>query len=279
MCNGLLCSPGNLPMRMIGIGFFVGLVSGAVGGLIGLGGGIIMVPLLTGLMNLDRIRAHGTSLAALVFTGFSGAAAYACYEQIDWTAAVALAFPAVLTAAAGARLADALPAWKLKRAFGGFLFLCSLLLLLKPFMPSGWGPLSGYALIGAMTATGAVTGFLSGLLGVGGGLLMVPAMIFFAGFSQYAAQGTALLVMIPTGMTGAVTHFRFGNVAIRLLYGIAPGILLGAFLGGNIAQFIPEDLLCRIFVLSILLMGWRYIKAEEPPELPESVKAAGLARR
>lgn len=266
-------------MRIYSVSIFIGLIAGAFGGLIGLGGGILMAPLLTGLLNMERVRAHGTSLAALVFTGISGAAAYACHEHLVWEAACALALPAVLTAVVGARFAGVLSPWKLKNAFAGFLFFCSALLLLKPVFLHSSGYFSGFSAIVALLVTGAVTGFLAGLLGVGGGLLMVPAMVLLAGFSQYAAQGTALLVMIPTGVAGAVTHFRHGNVAVRPLFGLAPGLLLGAFLGGNVVQFIPEDLLSKLFVLVVIVMGWRYIKAEEPPELPPSVKAAGLSRR
>jgi uncharacterized protein len=259
-------------MRTHGISFSIGVIAGVFGGLIGLGGGIIMIPLLVGLLNLDQCRAHGTSLAVLVFTGISGAVTYGYHGQGDWMAAAALAVPAVCTAAAGARLAHRLPGWKLKRVFGAFLILCSALLLFKPFLAGQIGLLSGYASVAALMVTGTVTGFLSGLMGVGGGTLMVPAMILLAGLTQHAAQGTSLLVMIPTGLAGAIEHYRLGNVAGGLLFGMVPGILLGAFLGGNIVQFIPDDPLRWIFVLAMIFMGWLYIKTTAPPVFPVAVK-------
>lgn len=246
------------------ITFAIGLSAGILGGLIGLGGGIIMIPLLVGLMKLDQCRAHGTSLAVLIFTGISGAVTYGIHGQIDWTAAAALAVPALFTAAAGAHLADRLPGWKLKRTFGVFLIFCSALLLLKPLLADMIGTLPGNAPIVALTITGTITGFLSGLMGVGGGTIMVPAMILLAGFSQHVAQGTALLVMVPTGVIGAFTHWRLGNVAGGLLYGMVPGIILGTFAGGNIAQIIPDDPLRYMFVLVTVYMGWRYINAVSP---------------
>jgi hypothetical protein len=242
------------------ISFAIGLAAGILGGLIGLGGGIIMVPLLVGLLKHDQCRAHGTSLAVLIFTGISGAITYGYHGQIDWMAAAALAVPAVLTATTGARLADRLPDWKLKKAFGIFLIFCSALLLFKPLLSNMLGVLPGYAPIVALVVTGALTGFLSGLMGVGGGTIMVPAMILLAGFTQHLAQGTALLVMIPTGFVAACTHWKLGNVEIGLLYGMVPGIVLGTFVGGNIAQIIPDNPLRWIFVLVAIYMGWRYVK-------------------
>lgn len=245
------------------ISFMIGLAAGCFGGLIGLGGGIIMIPLMVHLLKLDQCRAHGTSLAVLIFTGISGAVTYGYHDQINWPAALALAIPAVVTATAGARFADKLPEWKLKKIFGGFLLFCSALLLLKPWLADMIGVLPGYASISALIVTGAVTGFLSGLIGIGGGTIMVPAMILLAGFTQHVAQGTALLVMVPTGFAGAYTHWRLGNVARELMIGMVPGILLGTFLGGNVAQFIPDAPLRWMFVLVTVYMGWRYVQAAE----------------
>ncbi|MEN6508088.1 MAG: sulfite exporter TauE/SafE family protein [Smithella sp.] len=248
-------------MKKYYITFAIGLAAGILGGLIGLGGGIIMIPLLVGLMKLDQCRAHGTSLAVLIFTGISGAVTYGFHGQIDWTAAAALALPSLFTAAAGAHLANRLPDWKLKKIFGVFLIFCSVLLLLKPFLTDMIGTLPGYTPIIALVITGTITGFLSGLMGVGGGTIMVPAMVLLAGFSQHAAQGTALLVMVPMGAVGAFTHWRLGNVAGSLLYGLVPGIILGTFTGGNIAQIIPDNPLRYMFVLVTVYMGWQYINA------------------
>ena len=242
------------------ITFTIGLAAGFLGGLIGLGGGIIMIPLMVEWMKIDQCRAHGTSLAVLVFTGIIGAFTYGLHGQTVWKAAAALALPALFTAAAGARLANRLPGWKLKKIFGAFLIFCSVLLLLKPFLKDMIGTLPCCASIIALIITGVLTGFLSGLMGVGGGTIMVPVMVLLAGFSQHAAQGTALLVMVPMGAVGAFTHWQLNNVAGNLLYGLVPGIILGTFAGGNVAQIIQDDPLRWMFVLVAVYTGWRYIK-------------------
>ena len=102
------------------ISFVIGITAGIFGGLAGLGGGLVMIPLMAGVLNLNQHKAHGTSLVALVFTGISGAITYALNGAIDITAAVLIAVPAIFTAQAGARHAHILPEWKLKKTFGYF---------------------------------------------------------------------------------------------------------------------------------------------------------------
>ncbi|MRR15484.1 MAG: sulfite exporter TauE/SafE family protein [Deltaproteobacteria bacterium] len=246
------------------ISFAIGLAAGAFGGLIGLGGGVIMVPLMVGILKLSQHRAHGTSLVALVFTGAGGALIYGLRGHVDFWAAAALAATAVFTVRAGARYADALPGWKLKRAFGLFLIFCAALLALKPYLPATFGDHSGPVNIVIFLATGAITGFLSGMMGIGGGTIMIPAMVLLAGFGQHVAQGTALAVMIPAGLAGAHAHHQLGNVAQNHLPGLIAGILVGTFCGGNIAGFIPDAPLRIAFTAGIVFMGWRYARTVSP---------------
>jgi hypothetical protein len=107
--------------------------------------------------------------------------------------------------------------------------------------------------------SGAFAGFLSGMMGVGGGSLMVPAMVLFAGFGQHSAQGTSLLAMVPAGSVGAVTHARLGNVVARLLPGLIPGIIVGTYAGGTLAHLLSEGWLRVIFAAVLTLLGLRDI--------------------
>jgi len=251
-------------MKINVISFVIGLTAGIFGGLVGIGGGVIMVPLMVGVLKFSQHKAHGTSLVALIFTGISGAITYASNGAIDITAAVLLALTAVFTAPLGARYAHALAEWKLKKTFGSFLIFCSVLLLLKPYLVNFIGPLPDFTKIIVFLITGAFTGFLSGMMGVGGGTIMVPAMVLLAGFTQHVAQGTSLLVMVPTGAVGAFTHWKLGNVAAEILFGLIPGILLGTYLGGNLAHIIPDNTLRLIFAFIIIFLGFRYFKISSP---------------
>ena len=249
------------------LSLIIGLTAGFFGGLAGIGGGLIMVPLMVGILKLSRHQAHGTSLVALVFTGLSGAISYGVNGSINLLAAICLAATATLTARAGAHYCNVLPDWKLKKYFGALLLLCAILLIFKPYIGNSKavGPL--YFQIGVFLITGAFTGFLSGMMGIGGGTIMVPAMVLLAGFSQHLAQGTSLLVMIPAGSVGAFAHWKLGNVATGILFGLVPGIILGAYLGGHIAHFIPETPLRLAFIVVIIFMGFRYIRTSAPNDV------------
>ena len=81
----------------------------------------------------------------------------------------------------------------------------------------------------ALLAAGVFTGFLSGMMGIGGGSIMVVAMVLLTGFSQYTAQGSSLLAMVPAGAVGAYTHWRLGNVVTKVLPGLICGIIIGTY--------------------------------------------------
>lgn len=242
--------------------FLIGFIAGLFGGLVGLGGGVIMIPLMVGIRKLTQHKAHGTSLVALVFTGMAGAAAYYLKGSVDITASVFLAVTAIFTARAGARFAHALPEWKLKRSFGGFLLFVALLMLTKPYMPGLVLSSSGIYKVIVLLLAGIFTGFLSGMMGVGGGTIMVPAMVLFAGMGQHVSQGTSLLAMVPAGGVGAYTHWKLGNVEAGLLSGLIPGIILGTYAGGGLAHNLPEVVLRVLFAAVLVWTGSRYLTAK-----------------
>ncbi|MDD4335634.1 MAG: sulfite exporter TauE/SafE family protein [Desulfotomaculaceae bacterium] len=255
--------------------FLIGLLAGTFGGLVGLGGGVLMVPLMIGVLKIGQHKAHGTSLVALVFTGIMGSVTYAVQGNIDILASLLLASTAVFTARAGAKFANTLPEWKLGRAFGLFMLFITVLLLLKPYLPQvvdstmGWT----WGKILVLLLTGVFTGFLSGMMGVGGGTIMVPSMVLLAGFTQYTAQGSSLLAMIPAGGVGAFTHWRLGNINKSTLTGLVPGILIGTFMGGSLAHLISEDYLRMIFAAVLIWTGFRFLKTPLPdPKKREGTK-------
>lgn len=239
--------------------FIIGLLSGIFGGLVGLGGGIVMIPMMVGILKLAQHKAHGTSLIVIVFTGITGAAIYAVKGNVDIIAAALLSAAAIFTIRYGAKFAHAMPEWKLKKSFGAFLLFVSAIFLLKPYLVGDPRPVEIWIKIPVLLATGAFTGFLSGMMGVGGGAIMVPAMALFAGLSQYTAQGSSLLAMIPIGIAGAHTHWKLGNTAKKILPGLIIGVLLGTYLGSVFALDMPENILRIIFCAVVILTGIKYL--------------------
>lgn len=104
---------------------------------------------------------------------------------------------------------------------------------------------------------GFVTGLLSGMLGIGGGVFLIPAGVLLLGLSQPVAQGVALAVMVPTAVVGAVTHYRHKNVRLETVAWIVPAVIVTAIVGANAAHLVNAELLRRIFAGFLLFVsGW-----------------------
>ncbi|MBE9079678.1 sulfite exporter TauE/SafE family protein [Romeria aff. gracilis LEGE 07310] len=107
---------------------------------------------------------------------------------------------------------------------------------------------------------GLAVGSISGLIGIGGGVLVTPALIYLLGYSQHQAQGTTLALLVPPiGILGAWTYYQRGYVDVRVAALICLGFVLGGLLGAKIAIAVPATLLRRSFGTSLLLVGLRMI--------------------
>jgi uncharacterized membrane protein YfcA len=122
--------------------------------------------------------------------------------------------------------------------------------------------------LGALLAIGLAAGFLAGLLGIGGGVLLVPAMVLLLGFDQHVAQGTSLLVIIPAALTGSLAHYRNRRFTLRDAAGVAAGGVVGAAAASLLALGLDDELLRRLFavvlIVSAVRMAWPK-RASEPP--------------
>lgn len=223
-----------------------GLLAGAFGGLFGVGGGIILIPLLTGWLRATQHQAHGTSLAVTGVTALASLAIYAAYGDVDWRTAAVVGLSSALTARYGARLAARTSAPNLKRAFAVFLLVVGVRLLWNPAPPTV-ALVSGWAAIAVDLALGVGIGLIAGFMGVGGGILAVPGFGMLLGMPQQLAQGTSLAVILVTAPAGTLENLRLGNVLVRLL----PMLAIGAAAGGAIAaltvQRVPQEWLTRAF--------------------------------
>jgi len=242
-------------------GFLTGFSGGLLGGGVGIGGGIVMIPLMTHFLKLTQHQAHGASLAAIIFTASISAATYSIHGDVNWKASLLIAASAIFTARFGALFAHSLPEKKLKKIFGLFLVFASCLLLIKGYLPVSGFTLASWANTLVFLAIGALTGFMSGMMGVGGGAVMVPLMVILANMGQHIAQGTSLLAMIPISLSGSFTHYKLGNIRRDLVLGLAIGSLIGGFLGASFAKALPEFYLRCIFVGVGLWMSIRYLRA------------------
>jgi len=230
-------------------GFLAGLVTGIAGGLFGVGGGLVLVPILTGFYRLTQHQAHGTSLAVISATAITAIVVYGSHQNIAWTTAAMIALGSVVTARIGARWASRIPAAKLRRAFAVFMALVAIRLLWQTPAVSAAGAPPGIQGFVVALGLGLGAGLLAGIMGVGGGILVVPVLTLVFGLSQQAAQGTSLAVMVVTAPSAAFEHSRHRNVVWRVVPMLALGAALGAPLSSWAAQRLPHAQLVRAFAL------------------------------
>ncbi len=110
-----------------------------------------------------------------------------------------------------------------------------------------------------LLAIGLTAGFLAGLLGIGGGVVLVPAMVLILAFDQHVAQGTSLMVMIPAALTGSYTHHRNGRLVLRDAAWLGAGGILGAILGSVFALSLEDTLLQRLFAAFLVISAVRIL--------------------
>lgn len=108
-------------------------------------------------------------------------------------------------------------------------------------------------------AFGVAVGLLSALFGIGGGIVMVPFMVLLLERSQHLAEGTSLLVIVPTAIAGVIAHRKRGYVSFRLAATLGVGGVVGAFFGARLALSIDENVLVKVFAIFLIVMGLRII--------------------
>ena len=111
-----------------------------------------------------------------------------------------------------------------------------------------------------MLLLGAVVGAFSGVVGIGGGILFVPALVWLIGMDQHRAQGTSLgALLAPVGLFAFWEYYRAGNADIRIAALLAVGFAIGAYFGAVWAQAIPDVLLRRVFAATLIIVGARML--------------------
>ncbi len=117
---------------------------------------------------------------------------------------------------------------------------------------------------------GLAAGTLGGLVGVGGGIIIVPALIYFLGFSQFQAQGTSLaLIMFPVGILAVLQYYKQGHVDFRYVGLLAAGFILGGYFGSKISLSLPQESVKKIFASLMLIIAIKMLffdKAKLPAD-------------
>jgi len=107
---------------------------------------------------------------------------------------------------------------------------------------------------------GLLAGMLSGLVGLGGGVIIVPALVFVLGFSQHQATGTSLgILLLPAGIFAVLNYYKRGYVDVKVVMLVFVGFLVGGYLGSKVSVNMPETLLKRIFAIVLLLIAGKVL--------------------
>lgn len=237
--------------RLVAIGLAVGLLAG----LMGVGGGVLMVPAMVYLLGYSQHEAHGTSLTIMVLLAAVAAASYGILGSVNWLVAATLIPGGMLGAVAGARASRHLPALQLKAIFAVFVLVTGIRMIVSGNGAPGAALLDGAGAAFAGLGTGLLSGFLAGLLGIGGGIVMIPVMVLLLGITQQTAQGTSLVAIVPTALSGARTHYRLGHVDLGGAAGLALGGIPGSIAGSRIANALNAGTLRGVFGGLLLVMS------------------------
>jgi uncharacterized protein len=249
-------------------------------GLLGIGGGALIVPflyLLIGGVGWSGLRvlpeheaalAHATSLALIIPTALSGLLAYRRRGLVSWSVVIPLGVGAGLTAILGARVAIWLPALILKTLFGGFLILMAWTLVSgtpppEPVETQSSGRMRWPAALGG----GGIVGFMSALLGVGGGVVAIPILIQWVRMDLSRVAAASLGIIAFAAVAGTLGYAlagwgveglppgSAGFVHLPLLFAMLPGALLMAPVGAAWNHRLPTAVLRRAFSLFLLVVG------------------------
>jgi uncharacterized protein len=242
--------PWDLILLLLG-----GLVSGILAGVLGIGGGSILVPLMVAV-GFTPIQAIGTSSLAILLTSISGSIQNWRMGYLDWGRISSIGLPALVAAQIGAALAPAIPAAWLLFGFGALMLTNIYLVDLKQRLietESSTVNTQNKLLWGLLT--GSLAGLVAGLVGVGGGAIMVPLQMMLLGEKIEVAIQNSLGVVVLTAASATIGHSINHHVlfAQGLLLGI--GGLLGAQFGTRYLPKLPDVLVGRLFRVTLLLVA------------------------
>ena len=246
-----------------------GLISGFVAGLLGVGGGLILVPLLVWLFTLQgfntahiMLMALGTSLAVISFTAISSVRAHHAHGAINWSTVKHISPGIIIGTLFGVWLASQLSSIFLHYFFVAFLFYAATQMLLN-FKPAAHRELPGTL---GMTLVGSSIGLVSSWVGIGGGTLSVPFMLW-CNVKLHASIATSAAIGFPIAVAGAAGYlitgwatttlppYSAGYIYLPALIAIASTSMLTAPLGARLAHRLPVTVLKRLFSVLLYALG------------------------
>lgn len=262
-------------LELLGLGFLVG----AFGTLIGAGGGFILVPILVLLYpDLKPEEITSISLAVVFLNACSGSFAYARMKRIDYKSAIAFGLATLPGSIIGALLTGQIPRHIFNLILGVVLMLIAIFLFIKPNEGAFTGAkrnqtthrhltdASGTAYDYSFNLKTGITlsffvGFLSSMLGIGGGIIHVPALTGLLNFPTHIATATSHFVLALMALTGTIVHLATGTLeaGLRTAITIGIGVIIGAQVGALLSHKVKPKGIIRALAAALLLVGLRLL--------------------
>lgn len=257
----------------------IGLIAATFGSLVGLGGGIIIVPgiIFFGPHLLGEAvtsqTAVGTSLAVLIFTALSSTIAYMKVKRVDWRSGAIYFITSGPASMLGAALTEYFKDNVFNLVFGFFMLGMAILMIVKERLkpvniawrstrtyvdPSGQAAEYGYSVV-PMLFIGFAVGFISGLFGIGGGSLFVPLMVLLFRYPPHVASATSMFVIFLSSILGTTVHAWNGSVDWMLVAVLAPSAWIGGRLGAAIANRMSGNGLLLVLRITLFVLAIRMI--------------------
>ncbi len=224
----------------------IGLVAGLLSGGFGVGGGIILVPLLL-FVGLDRHRAHATSLASIFPIALAGAVSFGLSGEINIGLGIAVGAGGVVGSMFGAALMNRLSTRSLSIFFGLVILGAGFRMILSTEPLQGSGGFDDMTLSLLAFGIGLLSGFFAGVAGIGGGIVIVPATVLLLGFAQHEAQGTSLLAIILTSIAATIVNRKNRRVRLMDAVMVGGGGVVGSVASSQIALGVDGRILSALF--------------------------------
>lgn len=249
----------------------VGVTAGLLSGGFGIGGGIVATPMTRMLLGLDPYKAIGTALMLVAPTAIAGALRYVKEGVYSKFLARTCLVPAFIGTVVGSMIC---------RHFNGHVLMMIVALLVglsgidfatglvgrildkfkRPDRPKGLPPVGRFTFVAALV--GLLTGFLSGLVGIGGGFILVPAFVYIFGASIKEAIGTSLLTVAAVAVPGAVVHGFHDHINFFVALAMIAGSVPGARIGASISLRLKDSILRRAFGILLLVVAFVFALKE-----------------
>ncbi len=253
---------------------FFGLIAGMLAGLLGIGGGLVIVPILVYMFNLQGFPAEhimhmalGTSLASIMFTSVSSAMSHHRHGAVNWDIVKKVTAGIILGTWLGSFVAAKIPTHVLQLIFSCFIFYVASQMILSTKKTLGSKPLPKTL---GMNAAGLGIGLISSLVGIGGGTISVPFMLYHS-VEMRKAIATSAAIGMPIAISGCIGYFfngfsarnlpeySFGFIYLPALIAIVLCSTLVAPLGAHLAHTLPVPKIKKLFAMLLLFVGVRML--------------------